>query len=385
MSGEPSRQRREELRAMLADFVARGGAGPLLAPPVIPGAAAFPEPWRATRAGVHTLLRRLAWHAGNERAVRVLDERVGAPPTERKPETRVGLQLVEKDALTFRIEFIGTDDVAGTLAHELGVAHAAVNRADAADPYRAAEQKQIEIDADRDLERGSIATVYLGLGVLAANAAYQQYTRPGRFNGAYEPHEYDQLTAGHVPMADLAYLLAAQAVVRGADIPPGLLPPQRDEVRAWMAKLDARGLSEQLGISQHEIDAAREKVDARVKPDAFTDLDLEEDAPPRRNAFRWRTHRGGVGLIAGAVLGLGISAAVAAPEATVWIVLGAASSGHVAGRRVRVPRCSGCASVVDPDSTTCPHCRAALRGDIASLAERLEAEERLEHRPGSDS
>jgi hypothetical protein len=34
--------------------------------------------------------------------------------------------------------------------------------------------------------------------------------------------------------------------------------------------------------------------------------------------------------------------------------------------------------VVAIDATTCHRCGAALRGDIASLSERLEAEERLE-------
>lgn len=375
-----SATRRDELLAVLGEFVARGGASPLLAPPVVPGAEAFPEPWRPTRGGVRAVLRRLAWHAGNPRAIALIDERLGAPPTERKPETRVGLTRVRAKELCFRVEFVGEDDVAGTLAHELGVAHAVVNRPDGVDPYRTGEAPELDVDPDRDHPRGSIATIYLGLGVLAANAAYQQYSRPGRFNGGYSPLEYDVLRAGYLPMSELAYLLAVQAVVRGAGVPAGLSGPQRDEVGEWVATLGSdtkrAELRDRLGLAS---DGSAGVTDERPRPEKLDDIDLDEDAPtPRRNAWRWRTHRGGVGFIAGAVLGVGVAVAVAVPSATPILVIGAAGSGHVIGRRVRVPRCTGCASVVGASDVHCGSCGAILRGDIASPADRLDAEERLE-------
>ncbi|MDB4963786.1 MAG: hypothetical protein JWP01_3785 [Myxococcales bacterium] len=372
----PDAERCERLLTILGDLIARGGAASLLLPPVIPGADAFPEPWRPTRGGVAALLRRLAWHAGNPRAIDVLDERLGAPPTERVPATRVALVGVRTRELPFRIEFIGADDVAGTLAHEIGVAHAVANRPDGADPYRAIEPPELDIDPDRDLERGSIATVYLGLGTLAANAAFQQFSRPGRFNGGYSPLEYDVLQAGFLPMSDLAYLLAVQAAVRGAEVPAGLSPPQRDETAAWLSVLRPRAdeLRRRLGIP-----ADAKASESREPPVVFDDIDLDDDAaPPRRNAFRWRTHRGGVGFIAGAALGMGFSIALATQGAAPLIVLGAATSGHVLGRRVRVPRCSGCASVVSSTATGCARCGAALRGDIERLSDRLEAEDHLD-------
>lgn len=374
-----SAARRDELLGVLGEYVARAGAAPLLAPPVMPGIDAFPDPWRPTRGGVRGVLRRLAWHAGNPRAISLTDERLGAPPTERKPETRVGLTKVRAKELCFRVEFVGEDDVAGTLAHELGVAHAVVNRPESVDPYRTGEAPELDVDPDRDHERGSIATVYLGLGVLAVNAAYQQYSRPGRFNGAYSPLEYDVLRAGYIPMSELAYLVAVQAVVRGAGVPAGLSGPQRDEVSEWIATLgsDTRRaeLRERLGIASDGAEALEE----RPRPVRFEDIDLAEDAPAaRRNAWRWRTHRGGVGFLAGAVLGVGVSVAIAVPSATPILVLGAAGGGHVIGRRVRVPRCTGCASVVGISDVHCGSCGAILRGDIASPADRLDAEERLE-------
>ena len=374
---EPSRARRDQLLAILGDLVARGGPQPLLAPPVAPGKVAFPEGLRATRGGMIALLRRLAWHAGDKRAVILSDERLGAPPTERKPETRIALTRVTEQELHFTLGFIGHDDVVGTAAHELGVAYAARHRPDTTDPYRAPNQPDITIE-ERDLERGSIATVYLGLGVLAVNAAFQEYSRPGRFNGAYSPLEYDVLRAGYLPMSDLAYLIAVQAVVRGVSSPPaGLEPPQRDEVTAWMTQLRSQAqageLRARLGISS-EVPAG----DPRPAAVPFTDIDLADDpAPPRKTAFRWRTHRGGVGFVAGAVIGVGMATMIASQQASPLIAIGGAGLGHLLGRRVRVPRCSGCASVVDATATTCGHCGAVLRGDIARLGDRLEAEERI--------
>lgn len=370
----PSPTRRDELLAELADFVARGGAEPLLAPPVLPGATAFPEPWRATRGGAIGLLRRLAWHAGNPRTVRVIAEAQGAPPTERKPATRAGLTIVTAKELVFRVEFLGADDVAGTLAHELGVAHAVANRRGASDPYRAGDGPERMVE-EGDLERGSIATVYLGLGVVAINAAFQQYSRAGRFNGGYEPLEYDVLRAGYVPMSELAYLLAVQAAVRGMGVPDGLSPPQRDEVTTWLAALRERTgeLKDRLGIA-----ADTQATAERPPVVAFDDIDLDDVAEvARRNAFRWRTHRGGLGFLAGAVVGAGAGMLVAMPSAMVGIVVGAAAVGHLVGQRVIVPRCSACATVVAATAGMCGHCGAALRGDIEDLNDRLEAEERL--------
>jgi hypothetical protein len=372
---QPDAASREQLLDVLGELVVRGGAGPLLAPPVEPGTAAFPEPWAPTKPGVELLLRRILWHAGIDRDVDVEDRRAaGAPPTDRTPATRVELFELRGRSARFALGLIGRDDIAGTLVHEVGVAYAAAHRPEEADPYRTAEPPVISIDPDRDLERGSIATVYLGLGVLAANAAYQQYTREGVFTGGNTPIEYDVLRAGHVPMSALAYLLAVQATVRGErGAPRGLGPPQRDEVEAWLSALRGHGaeLRERLGIASDLRGAARPEVVP------FGEVSLAE-ARVARTAFRWRTNRGGIGLIAGAVLGLGVAAAVGSRGAAFPVLFGSAAVGHVVGRRVLVPRCSACAAIVATNAQTCTRCGAALRGDIARLADRLEAEEQLE-------
>ena len=376
--GEPSAPDAEScdhLLDELAGFVARGGAAPLLAPPVTPGPAAFPEPWAPTLPGVALLLRRLAWHAGLDHAIELEDRRAaGAPPTERVPATRVELVELRGKRAVFALGLVGSDDIVGTLAHEIGIAHAALNRPEPADPYRTAQPPVITIDPDLDLERGSIATVYLGLGVLAANAAYQQYSRVG---GAYQPLEYDVLRTSNVPMSALAYLLAVQATVRGDAAPPaGLEPPQKDEVGAWLDALRGRAgeLRERLAIPDDAVACERPEVVP------FPAGSLEDDDSRRGIAFRWNTNRGGAGLLAGALLGLGFCVAVATRGLAPVVLIGSAACGHVIGRKVRVPRCSGCAGIVGPDATRCRKCGAALRGEIAHLSDRLEAEERL----GSD-
>jgi hypothetical protein len=386
---KPDRETREHVLGVLAELIASGGAERFLMLPVEPGAENFPEPWAPTTAGVKLLLRRLLAHAGIERGVEIDDDRLAkAPPTERKPATRVELVDVAKDKARFTLHLIGEDDIAGTLAHEVGVLHAAMHRSDKADPYRSAEPPVIAVDPDRDLERGSIATVYLGLGVLAANAAYQQYSSNGRFNGAYVPLQYDVLRAGAVPMSVLAYLLAVQAVVRGdaavtggaaVEPPPGLRPPQRDEVAAWIKALDGQrnALLERLDLGEPPADVIGKQRE--VAPLDADELPPFEEPPAKPIAFRWHTHRGGVGFVAGTVLGMGLAFILSRGLLPIT-ALGGATAGHVIGRRVRAPRCSACATIVREGATTCWRCGAQLRGDIASLSERLEAEERLEDR-----
>ncbi len=375
---QPDAASREQLLDVLGELIARGGAGPLLAPPVEPGPAAFPEPWAPTKAGVELLLRRLAAHAGLDRKIVVDDRRTAAAaPTDDVPLTQLAAVELTRDEARFELGFLGDDDIPGVFAHEVGVAYAALVRSQGDEPYRSAEPPAIAIDPEVDHQRGSIATVYLGLGVLAANAARQQHNILQR--QSYHPLLVASVAtfveAGHLPLSQLGYLLAVQAVLRGETVPPpGLQPAQRDAVEAWLSALRGQGaeLRARLGIAS----ALRGRERPEVVP--FGEVSLAEAPAAPRTAFRWRTHRGGVGLIAGAVLGLGVAAAIGSHGAAIGVLFGGAAAGHVVGRRVLVPRCSACASIVATNAQTCSKCGAALRGDIARLADRLEAEEQLE-------
>src|SRR5690606_16960780 len=95
-----------------------------------------------------------------------------------------------------------------------------------------------------------------------------------------------------------------QAIVRGdGEPPPGLAPPQRDEVAGWMRALAGKRaeLRERLGVDPAATPGRREA------PVAFDDVVLEPEAPPPKTAFRWQTNRGGVGFFAGTVLGIGVA------------------------------------------------------------------------------
>ena len=381
--GGPDLERQHHLHGVLAELIAHGGPDPLLAPPVVPGTEAFPERWEPTASGATTLLRRLVQHAGMTQGIGVVDERRAALVTERKPETHLEVIAIRNDEIAVRLLYIAEDDVAGTCAHEIGVAYAALARFSGEGPYRSAERREIEIevDGDRDLERGSIATVYLGLGVLAANAAYQQYSRPGVTTGAWVPLEYDVLRAGYIAMSDLAYLLAVQAVVRGETAPPrGLQPVQRDEVTAWLDTLRDRG-PELRGALALPADARPIAARPAVAPLAPAKLAaVAEPAPASRRAFRWQSNRGFLGFALGGV-GLGVAGPVlfgATGVAALGCFAAGALIGHLLGRGVRVARCSACATVVNVRATSCRKCGAVFRGDISSLAQRLEAEERLD-------
>lgn len=385
--GQLGLERREYLLGVLAELVAHGGPAPLLAPPVAPGSEAFPEPWQPTPRAARMLLRRLAWHAGQTWTIKLVDERRGALATERKPETHLELQEIRRNEIVVvTLSYIGEDDVAGTFAHEIGLAYALLAGTDTKDPYRAAAQTVITADPSRDLDRGSIATVYLGLGVIAANAAYQQYTRTGPWTGGYFKHEYDVVRAGYLSVSELGYLLAVQAVIRGETTPPqGLQSVQRDEVLSWLAVLsDQRAeLRARLNIAE---DASGVTARPAVEPLDEVDVDepAEASAKAVRRAFRWQGHRGFYGFAMGTlvavavVIAAGIAGYRMSPTPILLCLGVGAVIGRVAGRRTRIARCSECATVVAVTASQCRKCGATFHGDIAALSERLEAAERLE-------
>ncbi|MGE0869067.1 MAG: hypothetical protein AB7P03_10900 [Kofleriaceae bacterium] len=371
---EPSAATREQQLEVLGEFVSRGGAASLLAPPVEPGQATFPEPWAPTRSGVELLVRRLAWHAGLDRDIEIDDRRTGAAPTERKPATRLAFVEARRDVAVFALEFLGDDDVVGTFAHEIGVAYAVLHRANDDDPYRTIEPSTVTVDPERDLVRGSIAATYRGLGVLAANAAYQQHSvleRAG-FHPLLVAPVAATVEAGHLPLASACYLVAVQAAVRGETRPPpGLVGVQHRQVASMLEELRGDQLRERLGIASDAIGEVRPVVEP------FVDAQLAPDEEVRKTAFRWNTNRKGVGMIAGAVVGV-VVAMLAAEAMMPILAIGSSFAGLVIGRFVRTPRCSACASVNAADANQCNKCRAVFRGEIASLSDRLEAEERLE-------
>jgi hypothetical protein len=245
----PDATDREWLLDALAELVEHRGAEALLAPPVVPGAKAFPERWRPTRAGVTEVARRCAAHAGLVGVrIDVVDGRDAGFSVDPTAPTELEVDAVAPTSATLVLAVLGRDDVAGAACHAIGAVIAALGRIAQAGPFRSTD----EVGGDEDTRRrGAVAAVWAGLGVLAANAAYQQYTYGTPING-YAPIDYRVVQAGAVPMSALAFLVAVQAELRGATgLPEGLKGPQRDETRAWRKALAGRGaaLRDRLGIA----------------------------------------------------------------------------------------------------------------------------------------
>lgn len=86
---------------------------------------------------------------------------------------------------------------------------------------------------------GSIATLCLGLGVVAANAAHYDRSA-GEVRGQNGYHEHAIVRIGGLSVDDLAFLLAVQATVRDDMLPAldTLRPTQAECVAAWREVLD---------------------------------------------------------------------------------------------------------------------------------------------------
>jgi hypothetical protein len=367
----PSAEERAELLDILGELVAAGGPERLLLPPVTPGDEDFPEPWTPTPFGVATLLRRLFAHAQVPMDVLVRDRRADAGPAPRRPTTEVELVAVRGGRARFSLFSIGADDIGGTLAHEVGVAArmALVRRAS---PYR---MPAVAMPGETDRLRGSVAAVYLGLGVLATNAAFQEYLGGSyKMHLGYAPMEQDIIRAGHLEMDALAFVLAVQAEVRGAELPRGLRPPQTDAARAWRSALSGHGpaLRELLGIGA--LPAAPQRP-APAPLSAVDEGDVVQvlDAPAARKTYRVRYTSTGLGMLAGFVTGAAIATAALLPMPAALAVAGGASVlGAALGRRRVRHRCAECLTPVSLALATCPGCGCELGGEIASRDQRLD-------------
>jgi len=366
----PTAEDRAQLLEMLRELVSAWGSERFMQAPVTPGERDFPEPWSPTPLGVATLLRRLFAHARIPMGILVIDRRSDAGPSPKRATTELELTEVSGDRALFELLSIGGDDIVGTLAHEVGVA-AAVALDHGASPYR---KPEVATPRETDRHRGSVAAVVLGLGVLAANAAFQEYVG-GSYDMrlGYAPVEHDIIRAGHLAMDALAFLLAVQAEARGSDLPRGLQRSQTDAARAWQAALRGRGpaLRELLGIAQ-TTGASERPSPTPLDALAESELVRAPEIPQARRVFRVRYTSTGMGTMAGLATGTTI-AVTAGPSMTMLaVMLGASLLGAiVGGRRVR-HRCSDCLTVVEAKMATCPRCGGQLAGEIMSREQRLE-------------
>ncbi|MBV8758324.1 MAG: hypothetical protein JO257_13645 [Deltaproteobacteria bacterium] len=346
-------------------------------PVVAASARDYPDRWEPNRAGVARVIARTLWHAHLDASVTLEDLR-GPKWADRSRLQRTHLELAAASPgkLVFAVSKIGNDNVAGTVAHEVG--RAFITQLPAA-AFRSAPDSPLP-----DPEAGTIATVYLGLGVIALNAA--RYRRAhGEIIGRSAYHEHEIVETGGLAPQDLALLLAVQATVRD-DVLTALDTLEKEPaelVAKWLDILDDHEdeLREMLGVTGDD----ERPIERPAKPaDVTIDASHDEGDLHRPNVgrpvFRYPETRSVTGGLLGVIAGFGIGLATMSPP---MMGIGSAVGvvgGYVVGRRKRYFRCASCGNFVTPDHTTCSMCGGNLVGEIKDPRHRLDAEEEYEQR-----
>lgn len=364
----------------LASLIERGGAGHFLDAPVVRADERdFPERWTATAVALERVLLRLFWMAHVDLDVALDDRRIA--DTSGAMLRRSEVEWIENvDGVAhFQIDEIGNDNVAGLLSHEVGRAFTAWIAQ--ASPYRDVES------AAPSLRDGTIAAIYLGLGVVVTNASL--YNRvASKTVGRLAVSETEIVQTGGLAPAASVYLLAVQAVLRTGPIAAhaGLRSDFRDLLQEMIAALEPHraALAEHLGLDLAAARPALERDPAppTVREGSRPEPDLRQRAAGMRT-YRVRQSRSlghaatgfGVSML---VMIVGISVLGQGLAQALLVMVGATTiAGGVIGGRRGDDRCARCRAVIADDAATCPGCGATVAGRIRSAIELHERE--LEH------
>lgn len=395
----PNDERRWLIDQLAALCRARGHARPLIHPLLEPTARFFPDPWGGGEASLRRLLRRLLGYAGLDELrveVTIYDadparrgEPLGKPVSARGLDLPVWLAARERELVKFGAE--------GAAMPDPHMIVAACARA-VAHLYRRVHDLPIQDAFDPRID---LTTVYLGFGILTADAALRHTQRnpTGLVTTRRVPARLGALS----PQA-MCYLLAAQLHARGAP---------RDERQRLGKLLQANQAAylrhgyvalERLEppIQQQLALPAREHWPSPPPLSEFTapfDDEPDEGAPEVRRdedpgvaglnlgkpVFRversmaarlGRAFGMGAlmlgGVLAGMKTGLDIDRGVIA-----LIALSLGLGGLLVGRFLRESRCSEprCGVPLRADQTRCPRCGGDVVGTIRHPRERLAAEE----------
>ncbi len=238
---------KQRLLAQLAGLIARHGAARFVEAPLVrPDARDFPDPWSRTLPALRRLLERLFWHAYLDVELVLKDARAGRSAEQAQLlDSDIDVIDAANGRAVFQVTAIGNDDVAGLLAHRVGLAFVKLSPGA---PFREARLEPTAAD-------GTLAAIYLGLGVLAANSAIY-HRHASELVGRTVQYEYKVATAGGLNLDDVTFLLAIQDVVREESQRDALgmlsevaaewfqawaaaLEPHRAELRAALALDDA--------------------------------------------------------------------------------------------------------------------------------------------------
>lgn len=406
----PSDEEREALLDALGEVIhARGADFFLTAPLRTATPRDFPDEWAPDVEGVRLMALRLMRHAGldglDAEVIEQIDEDeevgVEGPPSvggQDRSFHREGAVAwfmgIEDGIALFGIEpsqLSDAEQLAGTVAHE--VAHA----------YRRHHALVVE---DRDLEEQltDLTTVYLGFGVLTANAA-DRYRSSGGLDGAQIVTQWRRQQSGYLSAATMSFLLAAQVAVRAGG------RAERRQVKAALELNQGAAFSEALGWLDDRIQAVRERLcvppdpppvrardDAEARPMALERRPVldgpgtspssgeEADARSRRNAGEpiFGVARSGMELVPAGLAGLVAGAAVGMFTGNGWALLVLPLACAAIQRWGFGLYCTGCDHRFGGSSPdTCPGCGGVLVRTLAHRGELSEAEERYwAERPG---
>lgn len=381
-------------------ITAAGWQGYVSAPLVLPDESSFPERWTADAHGLRRLALRLLAYAG----LGELDVSIEVFEGERKIEFDAhGVEQVvghegaaawfagiEDGVCSFGCEVDQLGDplgVVAAMAHE--VAHA----------FR--RFHAIEVD-DRDVEERltDLTTVYLGFGVLTANAALRHRSH-GLDDGMFLlGHTWTRNQLGYLPAAAMCFALALWQLVRGNDEADSKRIHRVLEVNqaAWFKSALASLRKREAELVFVRELPPRERWPKRIvvadveliELDEAEDQDQESDQAEQdevvsgivfRVTGRRAWGRGKFGLL---FAGVGVLVAmIGGSQAWIFTVI-AIAIGALAYASEPVGYCSdaGCDRTLSPSDRVCPGCRRHVAGEISHRKHRLDAEERVLGRSG---
>lgn len=372
------------------------------APVVLPSASYFPDRWSPDAGGVRRLALRILRYAALDEldvAVEMFDEGQ-AEDARLGPGALVHTQAHEGAAAWFAgivdetclfgasVGLLGDPGgVTAALAHE--TAHA----------FR--HVRALVVD-DRDLEEclTDLSTVYLGLGVLTANASLRHRSWAVTTNGtSLGGHAWSTQHLGYLSPQALCFALAVFERVRdrGATERRAIVDALGTNqagffkaARRWLARefAEATALRERLGLPDAsgwpQPGRLEELLAAPLEEGDAGGAEPEPSAAVARSERDWNV--GGkvwrVPIAHSPMLGFMIVAAAVVASVPLFdasqelLALAAIVAGVVAARRIprRFPRyeCSTCNGLVRRDAVRCALCGGTVAGTLARAEDRLE-------------
>lgn len=383
------------LLEQVAALVEARGIGPLANNPLLePTESFFPDPWGGGEPSVRRLARRLLRYAGVEDhpvEVSVLDEGTAISAG----TSGVSFEGLRQGTLAFAVQSAAMRDpmvVVPAMARAVSEAYRRVHRLPVGDDAR--HQRLVDVTA-----------VYLGFGLLTANAALRH---AGSGGGWGRRGSRTRTRLGVLDPQSVGFLLAVQLQVRGLQgrarrqVLRKLMANPAGFVRAAepvLVRLDPP-LTEQLHLPPRDQWPPAPDLNALLAP--FDDEDEGEDAEPEE---RKDEERGVLGMNEGKPVfrverskALRLAKMLALPtvmlgmlagrmnmgiEIPMWQAGAAAAGlgvlGLAVGRLMQDRRCSEpkCGTELDPQMEVCPRCGGTIMGVIHHPKERLAAEEAL--------